>query len=166
MGKRLSELVAGYRAQVEVGDVPQAYERLVKYVMMVRRQFELASQGRYSVGNVSPGYMDFTYFPFFDQFLRGEKLRFGVVLDHRRTRFELWLMGQNADTQLHWWEVLKTSPWNQGVTMMPKYSVLETVLVASPDFDDLDGLTDQIITSALTVAGQVTDYIETLSPLD
>lgn len=45
-------------------------------------------------GNISSGYMDYSYFPFTTtDFLRTHKLRFGAVLNHPQMRFELWLMG-------------------------------------------------------------------------
>ena len=61
----------------------------------------------------------YTYFPVFNQFLRNQKLRFGVVLNHEKMQFEFWLMGQNADVQRAYWELLKDSVWNSGRKEMP-----------------------------------------------
>ena len=36
---------------------------------------------------------------FINEFLRERKLRFGIVLNHEKMKFELWLMGQNAGIQ-------------------------------------------------------------------
>ncbi len=96
MGKKLNDYVAAYKAQLEIGDIKIAYERLIKFVMTIKARFEESYSDKFSCGNVSPGYMDFTYFPFFDPFLRSEKLRYGIVLNHQQMRFELWLMGQNV----------------------------------------------------------------------
>lgn len=81
--------------------------------------------GQYSTGNISLGHLDYTYFPFFNTYLRQHKLRFGIVLNHMEMRFELWLMGQNASVQEKYWELLKNTDWNKDIEAMPLYSVLE-----------------------------------------
>ncbi|HIU75796.1 MAG TPA: hypothetical protein IAC62_07935, partial [Candidatus Pelethocola excrementipullorum] len=124
--RQTNDYVAIYKAQLAKGDIQIAYERLIKYVMLLKAQFSKVFSGKYQTGNVSPGYMDYTYFPFFDDYLRSNKLRFGIVLNHEKMRFELWLMGQNADVQTEYWDLLKTTEWNKEQIVMPKYSVLET----------------------------------------
>ncbi|WP_086952934.1 DUF7000 family protein, partial [Xenorhabdus innexi] len=121
--------IAVYKAQLEQGEIQKAYYYVLRYVMYLKAQLSNDLSHRFSFGNVSPGYMDFTYFPFFDTFLRDRKLRLGVVLNHQDLRFELWLMGQNAAVQKHYWNLLKNSQWNANRQKMPKYSVLETILI-------------------------------------
>ncbi len=162
MDKKLNEYVAIYKAQLEIGDIQIAYTRLVQYVMTIKTHFEKVFSSKYSCGNVSPGYMDFTYFPFFDDFLRNEKLRFGIVLNHKQMRFELWLMGQNAEIQKRYWALLKSSKWNTNQSTMPKYTVLEVVLVENPDFDNLDRLTSEITKSAVLFAEKVESYVKSI----
>lgn len=158
MGRSMNEYAAMYRTQLKSGELQIAYEQLVKYVMMLRAHFEKSAH--YRVGNVSPGYMDFTYFPFFNEYLRARKLRFGIVLNHKEMRFELWLMGQNADVQKEYWNQLKESRWNKHLTRMPKYSVLETILEDNPDFDDLDSLTLCIEKKSMEQVEQILAHIK------
>ncbi len=160
MDKSFNDYVSIYKEQLEKGDIQVAYKRLFNYIMALKSAFEAQFAGEYTCGNVSPGYMDFTYFPFFDAFLRSEKLRFGIVLNHEKIRFELWLMGQNAEIQKRYWDLFKTSKWNENVLTMPKYSILETTLVAQPDFDDSDGLTAGILKSVGMLAGEITSHIK------
>lgn len=158
MEKSMNEYAALYKTQLEIGNIQIAYERLVKYVMTLRAHIEKNTE--YQVGNVSPGYMDFTYFPFFNEYLRERKLRFGIVLNHREMRFELWLMGQNAEVQTKYWKLLKKTEWNRHLANMPKYSALETVLEAKPDFDNLDALTLTIERVSMEQVNQIVQYIE------
>lgn len=157
VSKTMNEYAATYKARLQQEELQVAYKLLVKYVMSLRLHF--ANVTKYQVGNVSPGYMDFTYFPFFDAFLRSKKLRFGVVLNHREMRFELWLMGQNAEVQKDYWNVLKNSKWNRNLSM-PKYSVLETVLIDSPNFDNLERLSRTIEKNTLDLVGQIVPYLK------
>lgn len=45
---------------------------------------------------------------------------------------------------------------------MPKYSVLEAVLVENPDFDNLDDLTPKISETADTLASEIIHYLQTI----
>lgn len=63
---------------------------MTKYVTELKAK----SPEQYSTGNISFGYLYYTYFPFFNYYLRKLKLRFGIVLKHRKMQFELWLIGK------------------------------------------------------------------------
>ena len=101
----------------------------------------------------------YTYFPVFNQFLRNQKLRFGVVLNHEKMQFEFWLMGQNADVQRAYWELLKDSVWNSGRKEMPKYSILEAVLEDQMDFRDKETMTQTIISRSVSLALEIQEYL-------
>lgn len=161
--RNLNDYITNYKIQMEKGDVQIAYEKLVKYVMSLKQYYKKEFSNIYSFGNISQGYMDFTYFPFFDTFLRSKKLRFGIVLNHKKIRFELWLMGQNSKIQLEYWDLLKTTKWNKDQKIMPKYTVLEAVLVENPNFNDLDALTSEIGNKSISVSDEVLEYLKSIS---
>ncbi len=160
--KSLNDYIAVYKGLLEQGDIQIAYENLRKYVMALKAHLSKKAADKYSFGNVSPGYMDFTYFPFFNDFLRSKKLRFGIVLNHQKMRFELWLMGQNAEDQVNYWELLKHTKWNKDRFVMPRYSVLEAILIEEPDFNNLDVLTDEITIRAIDIAEEIQDFIKNI----
>ena len=160
MEKSLNDYVASYQKAQCQGDVPIAYEYLLKYLMTLKTHFERTFPSGYSFGNVSPDYMDFSYFPFFNAELREKKLLFGIVLNHRQMRFELWMMGQNAQVQKDHWQRLKNTEWNKERAEMPRYSELEAVLAESPDFDDLDALSARIEQVEEEVADQILAHIQ------
>lgn len=157
MKENVNGCIAAYREHLQSGEMQIAYKTLVRFVMSLRTRFSRIDGCK--VGNVSPGYLDYTYFAFSDDFLRSRELRYGIILDHRNMRFELWLMGQNEAAQKVYWSLLKDTEWNEGVEDMPHYSVLETVLVDDPDFSDLPALSDRIEQSALRVIGDIKPHI-------
>jgi len=159
MDKGINSLISTYQEQIRKGDIQETYAFLLKYVMRLKAHCEKTFSEGYSFGNVSPGYMDFTYFPFFNEYLRKEKLRFGIVLNHSEMRFEFWLMGQNSETQKKYWNLMKESFWNQERIDMPKYAVLEVVLVDKPNFDDLDTLTTKITEEAVCASEEILNYL-------
>ena len=160
MKKDINDRILAYKNLLAADDTRIAYEFLLKYVMTLKAAFEKTYSGKYNCGNVSPGYMDFTYFSFFDTCLRERKLRFGIVLNHKKMQFELWLMGQNASVQKHYWDQLKSTKWNEGRSAMPKYSVLEATLLDNPNFDETDSLTTQIVNAAGSLASEIIQYMK------
>ena len=160
MKKSMNEYISVYKEQLAIGDIRIAYEFLIKYVMTIKSSFEKKYHEKYSCGNIGRGYMDITYFPFFDSYLRENKLRYGIVLNHEKMQFELWLMGQNAKIQNNYWNLLKGTKWNENQPTMPKYSVLEAVMVENPNFNDIDSLTSEIINYANSLALEITQYIK------
>lgn len=162
MDKSMNEYIDIYKKQLEQGDIRIAYEYLRKYMMVLKTYLTNHFADKYSFGNVYAGYMDYTYFYFFSDYLHNKKLRFGVALNHREMQFELWFMGQNAELQAEYWELLKNTEWSKGQTAMPQYSVLEVVLVDNPDFDNQDILTDEIAKSTICVADEIQSYIQSI----
>jgi len=162
MDKKINSCISFYKEQINESDIQKTYMFLLKYVMQVKARFEKSLSQEYSFGNVSPGYLDFSYFPFLNDYLRDKKLRFGIVLNHSEMRFELWLMGQNKEIQNRYWDLLKTSTWNEGRTKKSKYAELEIILVDNPDFENIDALTVDIINRAVEEADKVIAYLKKL----
>lgn len=157
--KSLNDYIATYKVLLEQGDIQIAYESLCRYMMSLKTHFSKACTDRYSVGKISPGYMDFTYFPFVDDSLRKKKLRFGIVLNYRKLQFELWLMGQNSEVQMYYWRLLQNAKWNKDRLVMPPYAVIEVVLVQNPDFNNLNLLTDVLTDRTLSAAEEIQDFL-------
>lgn len=142
--KDINLSVKTYQKIITESETPQVYLYLMRFMAQLRADFSRHFEGQFSVGNISPGYMDYTYFPFFDTSLRKNKLRFGIVLNHKKMQFELWLMGQNAAIQEEYWKKLKSTSWNKHLKAMPQYSVLETVLAIHPDFENEQAIRETI----------------------
>lgn len=144
-----------YKEQLRYGYIRTAYLTLTNYVAELKAKFP----PQYKTGNISFGYLDYTYFPVFNPFLRNQKLRFGVVLNHEKMQFEFWLMEQNADVQRAYWELLKNSVWNSNRKEMPKYSILEVVLEDQMDFRDKETMTQNIISRSVSLALEIQEYL-------
>lgn len=155
MEKDISKCIEIYKNQLIQGDIRRAYVLLIKYMGELKAKFP----EQYSTGNISLGYLDYTYFSFFNMYLRQHKLRFGIVLNHMKMRFELWLMGQNASVQQKYWELLKNTDWNKNVNTMPQYSVLEVCLESDIDFSNKDFMTDRIFSNAISLAEVIQDFL-------
>ena len=160
--ENLNKYVSIYKEQLEKGDILIAYNELVKFVMKLRTDFIKSVSVQYSFAGILHGYMDYTYFYYSNDFLKSKKLKLGLVLNHLEMRFEIWLLSNTIPNQKKYWELLKTTKWNKGKTEMPKYSILEAVLVENPDFNDLNALTEQIETKMIKVSDEILDYLKIL----
>lgn len=74
-----------YKKQLQQGEIQTAYHYLLKYVLSLRSHVAKVAPATVNVGNLSPGYMDYSYFPFFTAHMRECLLRFGIVLNHKNT---------------------------------------------------------------------------------
>lgn len=141
-----------YKHLLQNTSIQAAYEFLLRF--MGKLKAELGKIKNLQVGSISPGFLDYSYVAFRSAFIGSRQLRFGIVLNHKELRFELWLMGQNANIQALYWEKLKDYGSNQMLKQMPKYSVYEEILMAEPDFTN-EKLRQAIITRALERAQQI-----------
>lgn len=160
--ENLNKYVSIYKEQLNKGDILIAYNELVKFSMRLRTDLIKKLSDQYSFTGILHGYMDFTYFYYSNDFLKSKKLKLGVVLNHIEMRFEVWLLGNTIPIQEKYWELSKKSKWNKDKTEMPKYSIVETVLVANPDFNDLEALSKQIGEKVITVSMEIIEYLKTL----
>ena len=71
MDKKINSCISFYKEQVNKSDIQKAYMFLLKYLMQVKANFEKAFSKEYSCGYVSPGYMDYSYFSFFNDYQIG-----------------------------------------------------------------------------------------------
>lgn len=55
-----------YKEQLSYGYIQKVYLILIKYVAELKNSFP----NEYRTSNVSPGYLDYTYFPFFNDFFK------------------------------------------------------------------------------------------------
>ena len=156
--EELQRCLAVYREQLAHGEIATAYYVLLRLMGQLKAEFP----AEYKTGSISPGYLDYTYFPFWNASLRARRLRFGVVLNHSTLNLELWLMAQNANVQREYWEVLRNSPWNEGVAVMPKYHVLAIPLWEGVDFTVEAQMRIVVRRLAVKYESEVQDYLAQL----
>lgn len=158
--KKLNDYVKIYKEQLDNGDIQEAYSGIVKYVMRLGTILSKNLSDNFSFGSLFQGYMDYTYFYYSDDFLKKRKLKLGLVLNHAKMQFEIWLLGQTIPIQEKYWQFFKTTKWNEGRATKPQYSILETVLIENPDFNDLDLLSQQIEDKLLIVSNEIIEDIK------
>jgi hypothetical protein len=143
----LQEHMQEYRNQLEKGTIQKAYKGLMEYIMALRTHFKNKYPDCFVSGSIYYGYMDMTYFSFIPESFKDRNLKIAIVFLHEACRFEAWLAGYNKQVQTKYWKLIKESGWAQYPlvpTTQGADSIVEHVLAANPDFNDLDALTCQI----------------------
>ena len=133
----------------------------MEYVMDLRTHFKKKYPDHF-VSGVYYGYMDMTYFSFSPKSLKRRKLKVAIVFVHEACRFEVWLAGYNKQVQSEYWKLFKESEWNKYhivATTKGVDSIVEYTLVDSPDFGDLDALTEQIERATLRFTEDVESFL-------
>jgi hypothetical protein len=156
------EYMDEYKKQLQKGDIQKAYRGLMEYIRSLRLHFKTTYPDYFVSGDIYQGYMDMTYFSFFPQSLKRRKLKIAIVFVHDTCRFEVWLGGYNKQIQAEYWEFIKESDWNtyrvpssiKGID-----SIVEYILVNSPDFSNLDTLTNQIEKGTLQFIKDVEEFL-------
>ncbi len=157
--KDLNHYVNTYKEQLKQGDIKEAYKGLVKYITRLGTTLSKNLPENYTFGDIFQGYMDYTYIYYSNDFLKKRKLKFGLVLNHSKMQFEIWLLGQTKPIQEKYWQIFRNTKWSNDRTTKPQYAILETVLIENPDFNDLDSLTKQIENRLVNISAEIIDDI-------
>lgn len=152
--KSLNAQIPAYKKAFASGEVQKTYQSLVGIVQNLRTEFSKKYKGEYSVANVLHGHIDFTYYYLQNNYLKKNKLKLAIVLNHQQVQFELWLLGQTKDVQVHYWEKLKDVKWVNCETM-PEYSIFEITLLTNPDFDNKEKLSESIHSAFKSLSREV-----------
>ena len=75
-------------------------------------------------------------------------------------RFEVWLLGNTISIQKEYWNLLKATKWNKDKNEMPQYSIIEAVIIDSPNFNDLALLSQEIHKNMTQVTDEVLDLLK------
>ncbi len=158
----LNDSIKEYQNLLKNGNIQKAYKGLMDYIMELRTHFE-RNLPKYSVsGSIYPGYMDMTYFSVIPESLKKRSLKIAIVFIHELCRFEVWLSGYNKQVQAKYWDLIKESKWDK-YHLVPSIkgvdSILESVLVENPDFNDSKSLTSQIEQGTLSFIDDIECFL-------
>lgn len=145
MNHSQNHIIQKYTDHSDRGYVQQGYKALIHFIQDLRIHFKNLEPSKYSVGSFYQGYMDITYFPIFNSTLKRNKLKVGLVFNHEKMQFELWLLGQNKKVQKEHWERFKDlSTYGYRLSESPHQSISEIVIEENPDYSDLKNLANAI----------------------
>lgn len=156
------EAMVEYRKQLDKGAIQQAYKGLMDYLLSLRTYFQTRYPAYFVSGSLYFGYLDMSYFSVIPESFKQRKLKVAVVFVHETFRFEVWLAAYNKQVQAQYWKRIKESGWDKYrlvPTTQGQDAILEHVLVETPDFSDLDALTQAIERGTLAFIREVEGFL-------
>ncbi len=156
MDSTLNQYIKHYTEHLESDNIQKGYKGLMEYLMHLRIHFIKQHPKHLIIGNFYQGYMDMSYFSITPKALKNLKLKIGLVYNHEKNQFELWLVGQNKQVQKKYWELSNNYDWGKyKISETAQDSIIEHRIVAKPKFDDLKLLTQNIEKETLTFIGVI-----------
>ncbi len=157
--RNMNELVSIYKEVLADGEFQKTYQYLVSILQNIRTEFLKKYKGIYTVSSVLHGYIDVTYFYMQNELLKRNKLKLAVVLNHQKANFEIWLVAQTKDIQIHYWQRMKEEKWVDRHNM-PQYSIFEITFLESPDFNNKNALVDTIYNNYENLSKEIFKVLE------
>lgn len=143
----LNDDIREYRRQLQIGHIQTAYQGIMKFISVLKTHLE-SNHPDYFTSTLYFGYMDMTYFAFTPVDLKEKKLKIAIVYLHEQGTFEVWLGGSNRQVQAEVSEHLNHrkigSKYRLSQVQPGVDSIIEMTLAEQPDFDDREGLMEQI----------------------
>lgn len=161
MKESLNEFIEDYLEQLESQTIQKGYKGLMNYLMSLRTHLLNKYPNKFQIGRFYQGYMDMSYFPITPKSLKDLKLKIGLVFNHEKIRFELWLVGQNKQVQNKHWVSFNESDWNKyKISETAQESIITHTIVLEPDFNEPDKLTQQIERAILKFIADIEDVLK------
>lgn len=160
--KSLCECIKEYTAQLGKGYIQKAYKGIMTFMSDLKSHLE-SKYPDYISSALYFGYMDMTYFAFTPKELKDVKLKIALVYLHEESRFELWLAANNRSIQSKYITLL--SGRNIGSYSLSQAapgvdSIIESVIVEKPDFDNADDLKKQIEENTIKFACEIISILK------
>ncbi|KJD34393.1 hypothetical protein PK35_00895 [Tamlana nanhaiensis] len=139
----------------------KGYKSLMQYLMQLRTHFANTFKNEISVGSFYQGFMDMTYFPITTPVLKAHKLKVGVVFNHERIQFELWLVGQNKKVNKQYYSYfLDKNFTNYKLSETNQESIINYSALKSPNFNNLNEITNSIENQTLQFINSVEGFLK------
>ena len=144
-------------------ETPLAYHELINYMKALRTFFHKAYEGDFKLGNIYQGNPDYSYFSLTTEKLKKLKLKFVLVLNHKKRCFTICLSGQNKRIRKKYWEIFKNSDWDRYpivASIDNNLSIIDHTVVEHPDFENSALLTEQIEIASLKFMNELREILE------
>mgnify|MGYP001024818597 CR=1 FL=1 len=142
----LNNHILEYKIQLGKGQIQKAYRGIMTFMSGLMKYLENRHPD-FIAGALYFGYMDMSYFPFTPAVIKARKLKIAIVYLHEEGRFEVWLSGSNRKIQAEYIKLLKlkiSGKYKVSEVLPGVDSIIESVLVEKPDFDNPEELKKQI----------------------
>ncbi len=142
--KTLNDQIKIYKNTLDQGDIQTAYRAIIRFILDLKIYLK-NEYPTHAIGQLYQGYMDISFITFTPPTLKAKKLKITLVFIHGEAAFEVWLCGNNKKEHYKYFNLFKQSDWNQyPLNMADNDAIIKYKLIESPDFNNLNGLMEEI----------------------
>lgn len=140
------EYIKEYQQLLHTTDLQRGYQELLKLFRFIKVYLEKEMPDYVFSGNVSENNMDYAYFQFSDEELKGKGLKFVIAYVHKSCSWEVWLSGVNRKIQVAYYNKLKDTKTQYVLTDNPNKLdyILKNVLCAECTYGKIDKMPSEI----------------------
>jgi hypothetical protein len=158
----LNNHIQEYTIQLSKGHIQKAYRGIMTFMSDLKACLE-SKYPDWSASALYFGYMDMTYFAFTPPTLKNRKLKIAIVFLHEDCKFEFWLAGNNRQIQADYIELLSnkdTGRYTLSQIQPGVDSIIASLIVEQPDFDNPDELKKQIEVKTIEFAKDINSLLK------
>lgn len=139
------------------------YHELINHMKEIRAFFAKEYDTEFKLGAIYKGNKDFSYFSLTTEELKKQKLKFVIILNHKKVCFSICLSGQNKSIRKKYWQLFKASDWNTYhlvESIEDSLSIIEATIVEKPTFENTNTLIAQIELESLKFIKEIRTILE------
>ena len=155
MAKDMNYYLDTYQKVVIQGDIQVAYIEIMNYFTKLHNSIP----SMFTVSEITPGFMDFSYFSIHDAFLYDRYLKFIIALDHRTLGIELWLVSQNEKGKHAYSVLLADSEWYDKIIHNPAFGMIEVPIVERIQPDNADEQMPRILDTIQQYTSRIESFL-------
>lgn len=145
-----------YSEQMAANSIRIIYSLILDNLKDIKKDFP----SKYKTGVMQHQNLENTYFTFFSEEQKKNKVKFAVVLNHENVRHELWVLGNNVKVQNRLWNILKDTSWNIDGSYQPYKSATRVIITDKISLLDEKQLRQSVIKKAVELSEEIYNYIK------
>ena len=155
MPKDMNYYLDTYQKVVNQGDLQVAYIEIMNYFTKLHNSIP----SMFTVSEITPGFMDFSYFSIHDAFLYDRYLKFIIALNHHTLGIELWLVSQNEKVKHAYNVLLADSEWHDKFLHNPTFGMIEVSIVDRIQPDNADNQMPSILETIQQYTSRIESFL-------
>ncbi len=139
------------------------YSLTIDAIKALRRYYIQNYTPTYSIGKLYQGNVAYSYFSITPASLKAQKLKFVLIFNHQKRRFEICLSGQNKTIRKKYWKLFKDSNWDKyrlAYSIDDSLSIMDHVIIENPNFDNIDTFANELDRKASIFMNELITILE------
>jgi len=134
----------------------------MSYIKELRTHFNKKHEHEFTLGKTNRSSKDYSYFSLTPEDLKQVKLKFVLILDHKKNGCVICLSGQNKAIRKKYWNLLMENDWKKyhlADAIDNSLMIVDHTIAEKADFRNTKDLTQQIEKEALIFIKELRKFL-------